>query len=38
MKELDQKLARNVAADFLERYFNKKIARRPMILPVIVEV
>ena len=38
MKDLDQKLARNIATDFLEKYFNKKIARRPMILPVIVEV
>jgi len=38
MKDLDAKLARNVTIDFLEKFFHKKIARHPMILPVVVEV
>ena len=29
---------RNAAIDFLERYFSKKTGRRPMVLPVVVEV
>jgi hypothetical protein len=31
-------IARNTAIDFLERYFAQKTGRRPMILPVVVEV
>jgi ribonuclease J len=29
---------RNTSTDFLERYFYQKTGRRPMVLPVVVEV
>jgi len=35
---LDKNLTRDVAIDFLEKYFYKQTGRRPMVLPVIVEV
>lgn len=35
---LDPKLARDSSIDFLERYFFDQTGRRPMILPVVVEV
>jgi len=35
---LDKMSARNITIDFLERYFFQETGRRPMILPVIVEV
>jgi len=34
----DTKVIRNVAVDFLERYFFDQTGRRPMILPVILEL
>lgn len=37
-KSLDFAFVRNTAIDFLERYFFDKTGRRPMVLPVIVEV
>ncbi|HEX6976961.1 MAG TPA: ribonuclease J [Patescibacteria group bacterium] len=37
-RRVDSKLARDAAVDFLERFFFKQIGRRPMILPVVVEV
>lgn len=37
-KSINSNVARNTAIDFLERYFFQKTGRRPMILPVIVEV
>ncbi|KKQ92082.1 MAG: Metallo-beta-lactamase [Candidatus Woesebacteria bacterium GW2011_GWA2_40_7] len=37
-KSVNSTLARNTAIDFLERYFAQKTGRRPMILPVVVEV
>lgn len=37
-KKIDKRMVRIIAIDFLERYFYKKTGRRPMILPVIVEV
>lgn len=36
--KLDARVAKDTTIDFLERYFYEKIKRRPMILPVIVEV
>ncbi|CAN5314595.1 ribonuclease J1 [soil metagenome] len=36
--QMDAKIAREASVDFLERYFYEKIGRRPMILPVVVEV
>lgn len=36
--KLDARVVRDTTVDFLERYFYEKIKRRPMILPVIVEV
>lgn len=38
VKRLDPKMARDKSVDFLERYFFEKTGRRPMILPVVVEV
>ena len=35
---LDPKLVRDSSIDFLERYFFDQTGRRPMILPVVVEV
>lgn len=37
-RQVDKNVARNVTVDFLERFFFKQTGRRPMILPVIVEV
>lgn len=37
-RQMDPKLAREASVDFLERYFYEKIGRRPMVLPVVVEV
>lgn len=37
-KKVDKGVARNVTIDFLEKYFYKETGRRPMVLPVIVEV
>ncbi|HWA52215.1 MAG TPA: ribonuclease J [Patescibacteria group bacterium] len=36
--QMDGKVAKDASVDFLERYFFEKLQRRPMILPVIVEV
>jgi len=36
--QMDGKIAKEASVDFLERYFYEKTGRRPMILPVIVEV
>ncbi len=36
--KFDSKLIKDTTVDFLERYFYEKLKRRPMILPVIVEV
>src|SRR3989344_125703 len=37
-RKVDKRLAWNFTIDYLERYFYQKTGRRPMILPVIVEV
>ncbi|HKC04638.1 MAG TPA: ribonuclease J [Patescibacteria group bacterium] len=37
-KSANSTLARNISIDFLEKYFAQKTGRRPMILPVVVEV
>ncbi len=37
-KSINANVVRNISIDFLERYFYKKTGRRPMILPVVVEV
>lgn len=37
-KRLDAKLIRDETVNFLERFFYEKIGRRPMILPVVIEV
>ncbi len=37
-KTIDPNVIRNTAIDFLEKYFFEKTGRRPMILPVVVEV
>lgn len=37
-KMLDEKIIRDTCVDFLERFFFEETGRRPMILPVIVEV
>jgi len=37
-KVKDVNVIRNTAIDFLEKYFYEKTRRRPMILPVVVEV
>ena len=31
-------VVRNIAIDFLEKYFFQKTGRRPMVLPVVVEL
>lgn len=37
-KSINSNVARNTTIDFLEKYFFQKTGRRPMILPVVVEV
>jgi ribonuclease J len=37
-RNLDKKIIKDSSVDFLERHFYKEIGRRPMVLPVIVEV
>jgi len=37
-KSINSNVAKNITVDFLERYFSKKTGRRPMILPVVVEI
>jgi len=37
-RKVDAKILREITTDFLERYFFKEIGRRPMVLPVVVEV
>jgi ribonuclease J len=37
-KSINANVVRNIAIDFLERYFFQKTGRRPMILPVVVEI
>ena len=37
-KTINPNVARNTAIDFLEKYFFQKTGRRPMILPVVVEI
>jgi len=37
-KKLDKRYIRDESINFLERYFFKGIGRRPMVLPVVVEV
>lgn len=37
-KRVDKQLARIVTIDFLEKFFYKETGRRPMILPLIVEI
>jgi ribonuclease J len=37
-KSINANVVRNIAIDFLERYFYQKTGRRPMILPVVVEL
>ena len=35
---IDRSIARNKTIDFLERYFYDSLKRRPMVMPVVVEV
>ena len=37
-RKVDAKLTREVTSDFLEKHFFEEIGRRPMILPIVVEV
>lgn len=37
-KSMNANVVKNISIDFLERYFFQKTGRRPMILPVVVEV
>lgn len=37
-RKVDKRVVSNIAIDFLEKYFYKETGRRPMVLPVIVEV
>ncbi len=37
-RQLDAKLAKDASVDFLDRFFYEKTGRRPMVLPVVVEV
>ncbi len=37
-KSLNKRSAKDIAIDFLERYFYEKTRRRPMVLPLVVEV
>lgn len=36
--KVDAKILREITTDFLERHFFEEIGRRPMVLPVVVEV
>lgn len=36
--KVDSKVLRNASTDFLEKFFFREIGRRPMILPVVVEI
>lgn len=36
--KVDAKTLREITTDFLERYFFEEVGRRPMVLPVVVEV
>lgn len=36
--KIDAKRTRDISMDFLERFFFEEIGRRPMVLPVVVEV
>ncbi len=37
-KRLDKRRARDIAIDYLEKFFYETTGRRPMILPVVVEI
>ena len=37
-KRVDVRVVRNTSIDFLEKYFYKETGRRPMVLPLVVEV
>ena len=37
-KTMNSQVAKSLTVDFLEHYFFEKIGRRPMVLPVVVEV
>lgn len=37
-KSMNANVVKNISIDFLEKYFFQKTGRRPMILPVVVEV
>ncbi len=37
-RQMDAKIAKETSVDFLEKFFYEKTGRRPMILPVVVEV
>lgn len=37
-KKVDRRLARSTSIDFLERFFFHETGRRPMILPLIIEI
>ena len=37
-KKVDKHSVRSASQDFLERYFYSKLGRRPMVLPVVVEI
>lgn len=37
-RDLNVNIIRNICIDFLEKYFYNKTGRRPMILPVVVEI
>lgn len=38
LKTIDKRSVRNTTIDYLENYFYKETGRRPMVLPVIVEI
>jgi len=37
-RKIDAKILREITTNFLEKYFFEEIGRRPMVLPVVVEV
>ena len=37
-KRVDIRVVRNTSIDFLEKYFYKETGRRPMVLPLVVEI